>query len=219
MAQLFRPRADAWLKLIALGLATILILGGVAAVQYNWGPWTTNEEWTLSQPVPFSHEHHVSGLGIACRYCHAAVETASSAGMPSTQTCMTCHSQIWTEAEVLEPVRTSYRTNQPLHWKRVYDLPDYTYFDHSIHVNNGVGCETCHGRVDQMPLMRQVPSLHMKWCLDCHRAPEQYLRPEKFIYAFGYDRPREEQLRIGRALIDSFDINVSHLDDCSICHR
>ena len=219
MSQVFRPRANALLKLVLLGLVVVAAIGGTAAVQYNWGPWTTEEEWTITQPVEFSHEHHVSGLGIDCRYCHTSVETAASAGMPSTHTCMTCHSQIWTTSELLEPVRSSYRNERPIKWNRVYNLADYVYFNHSIHVNSGVGCESCHGRVDQMPLVRQTVSLHMEWCLQCHREPEKYLRPEEYIYAFGYDLPREAQLKVGQALIEKFDIDVSVLDECSICHR
>lgn len=219
MAQIFRPRADAFLKLFLLGLAVFLIVGGTALVQYNWSSWSSHKEVVASQPVPFSHEHHVSGLGIDCRYCHTSVEVSSSAGMPATHTCMSCHSQVWTEAEILAPVRASYRTNQPIQWNRVYNLPDYVYFNHSIHVNKGVGCETCHGRVDQMPLIRKANNLYMKWCLDCHRAPEQFLRPERYIYAFGYDLPDKKQRQVGQALIEKFDIKVGTLDDCSTCHR
>lgn len=219
MAQVFRPRANALLKLILLGLVVVIVVGGTAAVQYNWGPWISETEWTITQPVEFSHEHHVSGLGIDCRYCHTSVEISSSAGMPSTHTCMTCHSQIWTESPLLEPVRESYRTDQPIPWNRVYNLPDYTYFNHSVHVNNGVGCETCHGRVDQMPLVQQAVSLHMEWCLECHREPEKYLRPQEYIYAFGYELPREAQLKVGRALVEKFNIDADVLDECSICHR
>jgi NAD-dependent SIR2 family protein deacetylase len=219
MAQIFPPRANAFLKLILTGLAAGIIIGGTALVQYNWSSWNSETGIAVSQPVPFSHEHHVSGLGIDCRYCHASVEASSSAGMPSTHTCMSCHSQLWTESDMLRPVRTSYRTNQPIQWNRVYNLPDYVYFNHSIHVNTGVGCETCHGRVDQMPLIRKASTLYMKWCLDCHRAPEQFLRPQQYIYAFGYDLPEEAQRTVGQALIEQFDINVGSLDNCSICHR
>lgn len=219
MAQVFRPRANALIKLILLGLVVVIGVGGTALVQLNWSPWNTEEEWTPVQPVAFSHEHHVSGLGIDCRYCHTSVEVSSSAGLPATHTCMTCHSQIWTEAGLLAPVRRSYRTDRPIPWQRVYNLPDFVYFDHSIHVNKGVGCETCHGRIDQMPLTRKVVSLQMRWCLDCHRAPEQYLRPQEYIYTFGYELPRRQQREVGQALVEKLDIEVGRLDDCSICHR
>jgi len=219
MAQIFSPQINAVLRLTSLVGAAILIIGVTAVVQYDWSAWNSEEEIAPSQPVPFSHEHHVSGLGIDCRYCHTSVEVSSSAGIPSTHTCMSCHSQVWTESEMLAPIRKSYRTEQPIQWNRVYDLPDYVYFNHSIHVNKGVGCETCHGRVDQMPLIRKANSLYMKWCLDCHRSPEQYLRPPEHIYTFGYDLPDQKQRRVGQRLIEKLNINTKPLDDCSVCHR
>ncbi len=221
MGQLFSPRANEYVKLSLIGLGTLVILVVASIVGFNWSPWETEEDIYITQPVPFSHEHHVSGLGIDCRYCHASVQKSSTAGMPATQTCMTCHSQIWTESEMLEPVRESYRSGQPIQWNRVHDLPDYVYFSHSIHVNSGVGCETCHGRVDQMPLMRQEHEFYMEFCLDCHRDPAKYLRPNEFIYAFGYgdDLTEAEQLKVGRQLIDEYDIRLEQLTDCGICHR
>ena len=129
------------------------------------------------QPIPFSHAHHVGGLGIDCRYCHTSVETSSFAGIPPTKTCMNCHSQIWSTSPTLEPVRESFRTGVSIQWTRVNDLPDYVYFNHSIHVNKGIGCESCHGRVDRMPLTWQENSLQMDWCLDCHRDPGKHIRP------------------------------------------
>ena len=221
MSQVFRPRANAFTKLILGGVAVILILGATALVRLNWGNWNTEEELYVQQPVPFSHEHHVSGLGIDCRYCHSSVEESSSAGMPATHTCMSCHSQLWTQSEMLKPVRESFRTGEPIQWKRIHDLPDYVYFSHEAHTNNGVGCESCHGRVDQMPLMRQTKSLYMQWCLDCHRQPEKHLRPNEFIYAFGYadSLSRQAQLRIGRRLVEEYGIQKGRLSNCSICHR
>lgn len=219
MPQLFHPRVNSIIRfgtLIVLGMIALLLFAWVRA---DWSPWSTREDVVIQQPIPFSHEHHVSGLGIDCRYCHSTVEEASSAGMPSTHTCMSCHSQVWTEAPVLEPVRRSYRTGQPIRWVRVYDLPDYVYFDHSIHVSKGVGCETCHGRVDQMPLMRKESTLFMEWCLDCHRAPEEHIRPKEFIFAFGYDLPADRQRHVGRRLVREYDIHTEQLTDCSICHR
>ena len=143
------------------------------------------------QPVPFSHQHHVTGLGIDCRYCHTSVETSSFAGIPPTKTCMNCHSQIWTNAQLLEPVRASYKSGESLQWTRVNQLPDFVYFNHSIHVNKGVGCNTCHGPVDQMPLMYQQESLQMEWCLGCHRAPENNLRPRDQVFNMRYQQPTE----------------------------
>lgn len=215
----FSPRANAYARLIGLGVLSVVALGTAMIVQANLSPWSNDEEVYVNQPVPFSHEHHVSGLGIDCRYCHTSVQQSSNAGMPSTHTCMSCHSQVWTESEMLEPVRASFRTNRPIQWNRVYDLPDFVYFDHSIHTNSGVGCETCHGRVDQMPLMYKANDMYMQWCLDCHREPEKYLRPQEYIYAFGYDLPKKKQREVGRQLVEQYDIRKEQLTDCSICHR
>ena len=129
------------------------------------------------QPVPFSHKHHVEGLGLQCQYCHTQVEKAAYAGIPPTKTCINCHAQIWTNAELLEPVRQSWATGESINWIRIHDLPDYVYFNHQIHVNKGIGCASCHGRVDEMPLMYQQNSLQMEWCLNCHRNPAVNLRP------------------------------------------
>ena len=171
------------------------------------------------QPVPFSHAHHVGGLGLDCRYCHTTVETSHFANIPPTKTCMNCHSQIWLTSPTLEPVRASYRTGQSIRWTRVHDLPDFVYFNHSIHVNKGVGCETCHGRVDRMPLMWQENSLRMEWCLECHRNPENYVRPREFVTAMGY-QPAGEQAEIGRRLVHDYQIQSPQtLTSCNTCHR
>jgi hypothetical protein len=168
------------------------------------------------QPVMFSHKHHVNGLGLDCRYCHTSVETSSSAGIPATHTCMGCHSQVWTDAPILEPVRESYRTSVPLEWLRVHDLPDFAYFNHSIHVKKGVGCTTCHGQVDQMPLMRQTSTLFMGWCLECHRNPERFVRPLDQVFSPDW-RPPANQVEVGRRLVEEYKIETSV--DCSTCHR
>ncbi|HEX9116623.1 MAG TPA: cytochrome c3 family protein [Anaerolineae bacterium] len=170
----------------------------------------------VTQPVPFSHEHHVAGLGIDCRYCHTTVETSSFAGLPPTQTCMNCHSQIWNTASLLQPVRDSFKSGQPIVWNRVYNLPGFVYFNHSIHVQKGIGCETCHGRVDQMPLTAQATSLQMGWCLDCHNAPQKYIRPKDQVFTMGY-RPSGNQLVLGDQLVK--DYHVKSLTSCSTCHR
>jgi hypothetical protein len=156
--------------------AVVILLSSAAWV---WGeiqrsPWVTEAEVVRDQPVPFSHKHHVSDCGIDCRFCHASVDDSSFAGMPSTKTCMSCHSQLFPTAPLLEPVRESWRTDRSIEWTRVHDLPDFVYFDHSIHVSRGVACETCHGPVGQMPLLWRQESLLMTWCLDCHRHPERY---------------------------------------------
>lgn len=221
MPQVFHPRANALTRFLLIGGGALLVVGVTAIAVMARSNWDTEEEVYAEQPVPFSHEHHVSGLGIDCRYCHSSAQSASSAGMPATHTCMSCHSQMWTQSEMLKPVRKSYRTGEPIQWNRVHDLPDYVYFSHEAHTNSGVGCESCHGRVDQMPLVRKEKSLNMQWCLDCHRRPEEHLRPNEAIYAFGYadSLSRKAQLRIGRRLVEEYDIQKGRLSNCSVCHR
>ena len=171
MSQTFPKSANAWSKAsIIVVLALLASLGGLLPVLQR-SDFVTAANTFVDQPVQFSHQHHVGGIGIDCRYCHTSVEVSYSAGIPPTKTCINCHSQIWSTSPYLEPVRASFRDDKPLHWIRVHDLPDFVYFNHSIHVKKGVGCETCHGRVDQMPLMLQQNSLQMEWCLDCHREP------------------------------------------------
>jgi hypothetical protein len=170
--------------------------------------------------VQFSHEHHVNALGIDCRYCHTSVETSSFAGIPPTETCMTCHSQIWRDSPMLAPVRDSLAKNEPIPWNRVHDLPDYAYFNHSVHVAKGVGCASCHGRVDQMPLIWKDAPLTMEWCLGCHREPERHLRPRDQIFSMTWTAGGErEQLELGRKLLQENHVPVHRLSDCSTCHR
>jgi len=195
-------------------------------------PYVTTQGVAPEQPVPFSHQHHVAGIGIDCRYCHTSVETSGFAGLPPTKTCMNCHSQIWNESPMLEPVRASFRNDRSLVWTRVHDLPDFVYFNHSIHVAKGVGCSTCHGPVDQMPLMYQAQSLQMEWCLACHRAPEKFLRPQSEIFNMKYRPPALEspvsirgedftsQEELGRFLVKQNHLRqVEGLTSCSTCHR
>jgi hypothetical protein len=182
-------------------------------------PYTTQQTTAREQPVQFSHAHHVGAIGIDCRYCHTSVEKAAFAGIPPTKTCMNCHSQIWAQSPYLEPVRASFRDDRSLEWTRVNDLPDFVYFDHSIHVNKGVGCETCHGRVDQMPLMYQAESLQMRWCLDCHRNPEKFLRPKEEVFTMGWQPPVEQEV-LGERLKREYHIRSrAVLESCSTCHR
>src|SRR5690606_34753660 len=161
-------------------------------------------------------EHHVGGLGIDCRYCHVSVADSAFAGMPSTKTCMTCHSQIWKEAAMLEPVRTSWATGRPIEWTRVHDVPDFAYFNHSIHVQKGIACVTCHGRVDRMPLMWTVHSLRMEWCLDCHREPERYIQPKETVLQMDW-APPEDRVELGKKLVEEYRIPVERLTDCYAC--
>jgi hypothetical protein len=149
------------------------------------------------------------------------VEKSAFAGIPSTEICMNCHSQMWTKSPMLEPVRSSYTSGQSIPWNRVHNLPGFTYFNHSIHVNKGIGCSSCHGRVDQMPLMRQVHTLYMEWCLDCHRQPEQHLRPPDQIFNMAWEPP-DNQTEQGNQLVAHYEIDrhtLARLTSCSTCHR
>jgi hypothetical protein len=181
--------------------------------------YTTRQGVVLKQPVPFSHQHHVAGLGIDCRYCHTSVEQSSFAGIPATEVCMNCHKQIWTNAELLEPVRSSYANNEPIEWNRVHDLPDYVYFNHSVHIAKGIGCASCHGQVDRMPLMYQEASLQMDWCLDCHRDPGKHVRPREEVFNLNWQPPADpaEAKALQAKLVTEY--NVQSLTSCSTCHR
>jgi len=186
MAQIFHRSMNTVAKASILGLVVGLVVVSVAACLIDRSQYVTRQGMVRPQPVVFSHQHHVRDLGLDCRYCHTSVTDSSFAGLPATKTCMTCHSRIWTDANLLEPVRKSWRDEIPIHWTRVHNLPDFVYFPHDIHVNKGVGCATCHGRVDQMPLMFQHASLQMNWCLDCHWNPEKYLRPRDQVFNMNY---------------------------------
>jgi hypothetical protein len=216
MSQIFHPSTNTIAKVSIFG--ALFFAGGLLLVvlALNRSSYVTNAGVAVEQPVPFSHKHHVGGIGIDCRYCHTSVETSSFAGIPPTETCMTCHSQIWADSPMLEPVRASFRTGKSLEWNRVHDLPGFAYFNHSIHVAKGMGCATCHGRVDQMPLMWQQNTLHMEWCLDCHREPEKYVRPRDQVFRMDY-RPVEDQAVVGARLVKEYKIRK--LTDCSVCHR
>jgi len=203
-----------------------------AAAEIQRSPYVTYAKVARPQPAPFSHQHHVAALGIDCRYCHTSVENSDFAGIPPTKTCMNCHSQIWTGAPMLEPVRESFRTGKSLVWNRVNDLPDFVYFDHSIHVTKGVGCNTCHGPVDRMPLMYNYASLQMEWCLECHRNPEKNLRPRDQVFNMRYEQPSSDepvvfdgkaytdQLSLGSELVKKYRLRtVADITSCSTCHR
>lgn len=215
MTQIFHPRFGLFVKLALLAL---LVLASAAVLAWRG---LTNEPHrvgeAVEQPVPFSHKHHVRDDGIDCRYCHASVETSAFAGIPPISTCMTCHSQLYTDQAVLAPVVRSWRSGVALHWQRVHQLPDFVYFDHSIHVAKGVGCESCHGRVDRMALTMRTQPLSMQWCLDCHRAPQNYLRPREQEFSMGWHA--EDQQKLGLALLKRYRIDTRRLTDCSVCHR
>jgi Cytochrome c7 and related cytochrome c len=216
MPQIFRRSTNTLSKVSLAGI--VFLVGGLLGLAMLIGrsSYVTRAHEYVEQPVQFSHLHHVLDDGIDCRYCHTSVETSSFAGIPPTKTCMNCHSQIWQSAPILEPVRASFREDRPMQWIRVHDLPDFVYFNHSIHVKKGMGCETCHGRVDQMPLIRQENSLQMEWCVNCHRNPQDYVRPRSDIFTMGY-RPPRPQSEEGPRLVAEYNIKPS--TDCSTCHR
>lgn len=229
MAQVFHRSTNTISRLSIFGFVFAVAALGWLVLEINRSAYVTEAYVARTQPVPFSHKHHVAGLGIDCRYCHTSVEQSAYAGLPPTKTCMNCHAQIWSDAPMLEPVRESFRTDRSLEWVRVHDLPDFVYFDHGIHLAKGMGCSSCHGRVDQMPLAWRVNTLHMEWCLSCHRQPEAYVRPREAVFDMAWQPPSEDvpvtwngtvfrtQPALGAALVDAYKIRK--LTYCSACHR
>jgi hypothetical protein len=219
MAQIFRPGSNtvARVSLLAAPLSAALLLW--VCLVYTRSSYGTDAGVVVEQPVPFSHQHHAGDLGIDCRYCHTSVERGPHAGFPATEICMNCHSQMWVGSDMLEPVRASYRNGKSLAWKRTHNLPGFAYFDHSIHIHNGIGCSSCHGRVDEMPLMYQASSLLMEWCLDCHRRPERHLRPRQEVFNMSW-QPPADQLERGKKLAKQYKLrDTQYLTSCSVCHR
>lgn len=214
--QIFHPSTNTISRLTIYG--AVIFAGLLSYVLYEVGQSSYYRAQTIPQiqPVPFSHEHHVAQLGIDCRYCHTSVEKSAFAGMPSTQTCMSCHSQIWTNAAMLAPVRESYETGQSIAWTRVNALPEFVYFNHSIHIAKGIGCTTCHGQIDKMALTWRATTLQMTWCLDCHRHPEEYVRPKNEVFNVDYSPP-PNQLELGRELVRKY--KIMSLTSCETCHR
>lgn len=217
MAAIFGPAANLASKVVLLAAAAMLIGGFLAWWLWPQTDYARHMRNVVAQPVPFSHQHHVSGLGLDCRFCHASVETSASAGLPPTTTCMTCHSQIWTNAALLAPVRASLANNTPIVWHRVTDLPGYVYFNHSIHIAKGVGCESCHGAVATMALTYKAKSLTMGFCLDCHRNPGPNLRPKSSLYDTTWHRTADTPSV--PALLALYHVPDRTLTDCSLCHR
>jgi hypothetical protein len=221
MPQIFTATADTWLRAGVLVVFLVMFGGGLLLGGFVNSSYLTRAGWSIGQPVPFSHKHHVGELGLDCRYCHTTVETSANAGFPPTSTCMTCHSRIWTGAAMLAPVRASLASGRPLAWNRVAKVPDYVFFNHAIHVNRGVPCVACHGRVDEMPLMRQAHAFQMRFCLDCHRDPAPALRPPAQVTRMDWrgwaamPAHRGYGVRVVRAL----HIDASKLTNCSLCHR
>jgi len=236
MPQIFRKSANTLSKVSIFGLLSLVSGLILLAIVVARSSYVTRQEIFVEQPLQFSHMHHVTDDGIDCRYCHTSVETSSFAGIPPTKTCMNCHSVLFANAAFLEPVRASFRDNRPLHWVRVHDLPDFVYFNHSIHIKKGVGCETCHGRIDQMAAVYQVNSLQMEWCLNCHREPEKFLRPREKVFDMEYQQPTDEhaveievngkkesftsQIALGNALREKYHLrSTQDITSCSTCHR
>lgn len=242
MGQVFPPGANWFVKWTMFGGTSLLILVGTVGAGLYWSPISTRLNVTRPQPIPFSHQRHVAGNGIDCRYCHTTVETGAFAGIPPTETCMTCHSQVFVDQPILAPVRDSWSTGKPMEWVRVNDLPDFVYFNHSIHFSRGVACETCHGRVDEMRLTHKAQTLRMGWCLNCHERPEKYIRPKENVLDMGWSwakadaeakaeaashdeeaesdpEPSLSRRERGLQLVRDSKIEVEQLTNCSICHR
>lgn len=215
MPQIFHPSTNTISRVTVFG-ALALLVAVFCTGFLNRSPYINGRRVVREQPIPFSHRHHVSDDGIDCRYCHTSVETSSFAGIPPTKTCMNCHSVLWSDSAMLEPLREAFRTGKPIEWVRVHDLPDFVYFNHSIHVAKGVGCVTCHGRIDEMALTYQENTLQMEWCVNCHRQPERYLRPRDRVFDMTWT-PTEDQQTLGARLVREYD--VQRLTSCSTCHR
>lgn len=212
--QLFAPSANTLARASVVGLALLIVGGAIGGYVFTRSSWATGVAQVPTQPVPFSHVHHVGGIGLDCRLCHAHAQDGPVAGLPSVDVCMTCHREVWADADLLEPVRAAWREGREVEWQRVYDLADYAYFHHGIHLAKGVACEQCHGRIDRMPLTGQHAPLTMEWCLDCHRDPIDRLRPPADVWQMGWVAP------------DGFDphalaaeLGVRAETDCTVCHR
>jgi hypothetical protein len=221
MPQIFKPSADTWLRLTFLLVFVLVCGGGLMATGFARSSYLTRVGWPVDQPVPFSHKHHAGDLGIDCRYCHADVERGRYAGLPGTHVCMTCHSQLWTGAPMLAPVRASLAKDTPIAWKRVSALPGYVYFDHHIHISRGVPCVECHGRIDKMPLTWRAKPFQMRFCIDCHRNPAPRLRPVDQVTRMdwsGWDKVPAHR-DFGERAMKRFHIQPAKLTDCDVCHR
>ncbi len=215
MPQLFHPSANTLARVGIFGVIFLVtsLLGGL----WGWvrSPYMTEVRVPKPQPIPFSHAHHVGDLGIDCRYCHTSVEQEAFAGIPATDVCMNCHSQLWRDTKMINPLLVSLQEGKPIEWTRVHDAPDYVYFHHGIHVSKGISCEACHGRVDKMPLTWKQNTLHMQWCLECHRSPEKNVRPADQVFAMGWkpdaNSPTSAELMTAN--------HIKSQTNCSVCHR
>ncbi len=218
MAQVFHRSSNTVMRAAMVGI--VLAITAIAGLWYGFNLSYGNRLYIpIDQPVQFSHKHHVGDDGIDCRYCHTSVEKSAYAGMPPTQTCMSCHSQIWSDSPELAPVRASYVSGQPIQWNRVHDMPDFVYFNHSIHLKKGISCVSCHGRVDQEPLIKKVNTMTMQWCLDCHKHPERFIRPREQVFNMAW-KPTESQAVLGPQLVKEYKVLPRwQMTNCSICHR
>ena len=217
--QIFHRSTNTFSRATIYGAVFIVVGIGWALMQIQRSPYVTYAGVVKPQPVAFSHKHHVGDDGIDCRYCHTGVETSAVAGIPPTKTCMNCHSVLFNNSAYLEPVRESYRTDQSIDWVKVHRLADYVYFNHSIHINKGIGCSTCHGQVNEMPLLFQASALNMEWCLDCHRNPAKNVRPRDQVFNMEWKAPANQE-EVGNKLVAEYKIRtVSELTSCSTCHR
>jgi len=219
MAQIFHRSTNTISRVSIYGAVFIAAALGYLGWAVTESPYFTDVNVPREQPVPFSHKHHVKDDGIDCRYCHTSVEKSSFAGIPSTHICMSCHSRLWAKSPILEPVRLSYQTDKSLEWTRVNAVPDFAYFDHSIHIHKGVGCTTCHGPIGEMPLTWRANTLYMRWCIDCHKHPERFVRRREDVFKADY-QPPQDQLALGRRLVKEYKIkDATQLTDCYTCHR
>ncbi len=216
MPQIFHRSTNTFSRVSIFGAIFMLAALVLALGVFVRSSYATGVGNNVDQPIQFSHKHHVGDDGLDCRYCHLSVETSAFAGMPATQICMNCHTQIWSNSPALAPVRESFANGTPIQWNRVNSLPDFVYFNHSIHIAKGVGCTTCHGQIDQMPLTAKAQSLQMEWCLNCHRNPAAYIRPREFVFSMDY-QPPADQMALGQRLMKEYDIQIK--TDCVVCHR
>ena len=220
MPQIFNFSSNSYTKVgIIVGLFTLTGVGGALFQLGADSSYATNQGVARVQPVQFSHSHHVSSMGIDCRYCHTSVENAAYANVPPTKTCMNCHSQIWTGSPELEMVRASYRNDTSIPWVKVHDLPDFVYFNHSIHIAKGVGCSTCHGQIDNMPAVYQENTLQMEWCIACHRAPEKFIRPKSEIFNMDWQDGDLNAAERDKLKVDLKIRSKEMMTSCSTCHR
>jgi predicted CXXCH cytochrome family protein len=220
MASPLFPRWTNTVSKVMAGLALLVPALAIGGIWYTARtPFQTGERVDIDQPVQFDHRHHNWEQGIDCRYCHTAVESSANAGIPSTTVCIGCHGQVWNRSPRLEPVRKAFFEEKPIEWAKVHDLPEFVYFNHSIHVNKGVGCAQCHGRVDQMPTVHQYASLTMSWCLECHRNPGPNLRPLEEVTSMTWQPPagEAERTKLAQDLVEK--LNVHPRQACDTCHR